>query len=64
MGGVEGPMTPRNDAGPFVFDGSAGRIIDMPLNTVADIVLNTNTSTPPPEQTPQQPPQQPPENTS
>lgn len=21
----EGPMTPRNDAGPFVFDGSAGR---------------------------------------
>jgi hypothetical protein len=22
---VEGPMTPRNDAGPFVFDGSAGR---------------------------------------
>lgn len=23
---VDGPMTPRNDAGPFVFDGSAGRI--------------------------------------
>ena len=23
--GPEGPMTPRNDAGPFVFDGSAGR---------------------------------------
>ncbi|KAI9678601.1 MAG: hypothetical protein M1817_005658 [Caeruleum heppii] len=23
--GTEGPMTPRNDAGPFVFDGSAGR---------------------------------------
>jgi hypothetical protein len=22
---VEGPMTPRNDVGPFVFDGSAGR---------------------------------------
>ncbi len=22
---AEGPMTPRNDAGPFVFDGSAGR---------------------------------------
>ncbi|KAH0559229.1 hypothetical protein GP486_004254 [Trichoglossum hirsutum] len=25
--GPEGPMTPRNDAGPFVFDGSAGRAI-------------------------------------
>lgn len=23
--GAEGPMTPRNDAGPFIFDGSAGR---------------------------------------
>jgi hypothetical protein len=23
--GPDGPMTPRNDAGPFVFDGSAGR---------------------------------------
>lgn len=23
----EGPMTPRNDVGPFVFDGSAGRLI-------------------------------------
>lgn len=23
---VDGPMTPRNDAGPFVFDGSAGRL--------------------------------------
>lgn len=23
---VDGPMTPRNDAGPFVFDGSAGRM--------------------------------------
>lgn len=22
---VEGPMTPRNDVGPFIFDGSAGR---------------------------------------
>jgi hypothetical protein len=26
--GSEGPMTPRNDAGPFVFDGSAGRLPD------------------------------------
>ena len=25
VGGGEGPLTPRNDAGPFVFDGSAGR---------------------------------------
>ena len=25
LGGVEGPMTPRNDVGPFIFDGSAGR---------------------------------------
>jgi E3 ubiquitin-protein ligase DMA1/2 len=25
MNGTEGPITPRNDAGPWVFDGSAGR---------------------------------------
>lgn len=25
----EGPMTPRNDAGPFIFDGSAGRLADI-----------------------------------
>ena len=24
--GPEGPMTPRNDVGPFIFDGSAGRL--------------------------------------
>ncbi|KAG9237717.1 hypothetical protein BJ875DRAFT_124637 [Amylocarpus encephaloides] len=29
--GHEGPMTPRNDVGPFIFDGSAGR----PLNLTA-----------------------------
>lgn len=23
----DGPMTPTNNAGPFVFDGSAGRVI-------------------------------------
>lgn len=46
MGGVEGPMTPRNDAGPFVFDGSAGRIINLPLDTVADLGLTTETSSP------------------
>lgn len=26
--GAEGPITPRNDAGPWVFDGNAGRQID------------------------------------
>lgn len=35
VSGVEGPLTPRNDAGPFVFDGSAGRPINIPLETVA-----------------------------
>jgi hypothetical protein len=25
----EGPLTPRNDAGPFIFDGSAGRLGDL-----------------------------------
>jgi hypothetical protein len=28
--GVEGPMTPRNDAGPFVLDGGAGRSNPVP----------------------------------
>jgi hypothetical protein len=27
--GSEGPMTPRNDAGPFIFDGGAGRLADI-----------------------------------
>lgn len=27
LSGVDGPMTPRNDAGPFIFDGSGGRRI-------------------------------------
>jgi E3 ubiquitin-protein ligase DMA1/2 len=27
LSGVEGPMTPRNDAGPFIFDGSGGHRI-------------------------------------
>ena len=34
--GPEGPMTPRNDAGPFVFDGSAGRASGR--RAVADLV--------------------------
>ena len=25
LAGNEGPLTPRNDVGPFIFDGSAGR---------------------------------------
>lgn len=29
----EGPMTPRNDVGPFVFDGSGGRGTDIRLGT-------------------------------
>jgi hypothetical protein len=33
--GVEGPMTPRNDAGPFIFDGSAGRASGAGLVNVA-----------------------------
>ena len=36
--GVEGPLTPRNNAGPFVFDGSAGRSLTVPLENVATIV--------------------------
>jgi hypothetical protein len=27
LSGVDGPMTPRNDVGPFVFDGSGGRVV-------------------------------------
>lgn len=29
--GAEGPMTPRNDVGPFVFDGSAGQAVEAPM---------------------------------
>ncbi|KAL2075644.1 hypothetical protein VTL71DRAFT_587 [Oculimacula yallundae] len=46
--GVEGPMTPRNDIGPFVFDGSAGRaavLATQNLNAAAD---TTPTQAPPP----------------
>jgi hypothetical protein len=39
MTGVEGPMTPRNDAGPFIFDGSAGRAAGMRLANVASMNL-------------------------
>lgn len=36
----EGPMTPRNDVGPFVFDGSAGRLV--PLSEVSTTSSNTD----------------------
>jgi hypothetical protein len=45
--GNEGPMTPRNDAGPFIFDGSAGRINDA---TSSIVNLNAAASSPLPQQ--------------
>lgn len=50
--GVEGPLTPRNDAGPFVFDGSAGRSINAPLATVATTVSNVVALSPPTQPSP------------
>jgi len=44
---VEGPMTPRNDAGPFIFDGSAGRGSEVRLAALATMNLNAATETPP-----------------
>jgi hypothetical protein len=46
--GPEGPMTPRNDAGPFVFDGSAGRASEIRLAT-ASLNLYAAADTPQPE---------------
>ena len=46
MPGVEGPMTPRNDAGPFVFDGSAGRAAGMRLASVASMNLDEAADSP------------------
>ncbi|KAE8450899.1 hypothetical protein EG329_005339 [Mollisiaceae sp. DMI_Dod_QoI] len=46
--GAEGPMTPRNDAGPFIFDGSAGRPSDLRLAAMATMNLNAAANTPPP----------------
>ncbi|KAH7308159.1 SMAD/FHA domain-containing protein [Stachybotrys elegans] len=49
--GHEGPITPRNDAGPWVFDGSAGggeagdaTVIIRSIDAAADIVMTDNTS--------------------
>lgn len=50
--GVEGPMTPRNDAGPFIFDGSAGRASGAGLANVATLNLAPTADTPPHEPTP------------
>jgi E3 ubiquitin-protein ligase DMA1/2 len=47
LAGVEGPMTPRNDAGPFIFDGSAGRGSEVRLAALATMNLNATTETPP-----------------
>ena len=46
MPGVEGPMTPRNDAGPFIFDGSAGRAAGMRLANVASMNLDETAVSP------------------
>lgn len=50
--GVEGPMTPRNDAGPFIFDGSAGRTSGARPANVATLNLAAAADTPPCEGTP------------
>jgi len=55
VAGSDGPMTPRNDAGPFVFDGSAGRIPDIGSATTATFNLNaaaTPQAQPPPTSEP------------
>jgi len=52
LAGVEGPMTPRNDAGPFIFDGSAGRGADVQLAALATMNLSATAESPLPE-TPQ-----------
>jgi hypothetical protein len=40
LNGADGPITPRNDAGPWVFDGSAGRRATQ-LGGLADTVAGT-----------------------
>jgi E3 ubiquitin-protein ligase DMA1/2 len=47
LAGAEGPMTPRNDAGPFIFDGSAGRGADVQLAALATLNLTAAAETPP-----------------
>lgn len=40
----EGPMTPRNDAGPFVLDGSAGESSDIRVTSLAAIDFETESN--------------------
>jgi hypothetical protein len=51
--GVEGPMTPRNDAGPFIFDGSAGRAADAGARLTSTLNLGAAADPSLPEATPQ-----------
>jgi hypothetical protein len=46
LSGHDGPMTPRNDVGPFVFDGSAGRAAGARISALN---LTAATETPPVE---------------
>ncbi|KAF4627406.1 hypothetical protein G7Y89_g10751 [Cudoniella acicularis] len=55
VAGTEGPMTPRNDIGPFVFDGSAGRASGVRMAAIATMNLNAAADTPPPQLTPRAP---------
>lgn len=51
--GTEGPMTPRNDAGPFVFDGSAGRSSGSRLASLTAMNLGADADMPSPRSAPQ-----------
>lgn len=53
--GAEGPMTPRNDVGPFVFDGSGGRISSLAIANTATASTSNSTSA---QKTPQNEPQE------
>jgi len=44
--GPDGPMTPRNDAGPFVFDGSAGGTSETRLESLTSGNLNDSEDNP------------------
>lgn len=47
ISGQDGPLTPRNDAGPFVFDGSAGRARGRQVVSALDLsdVIDTHNNT-------------------
>lgn len=46
MAGMDGPMTPRNDAGPFILDGDAGRESTLRPPPAAVMNLDAATVTP------------------